>query len=162
MEIPDPSEYSSSLRNKILELRELVHDNIVELAEHHQHSHHSRAAGVNRMYSSTMPQRESLTLDGHEGSINSVPENQHCDTGQCTHQSGAPSADRGERSGSINKLGSSLFHHEEGPAKPTPEDLLELQDDSWTVGLVTTYPSNGGDSHEGLQEPSLVPQCLQH
>lgn len=43
--IPDLSEYSSSLKKKILELRELIEANIVESAEHQQLSRHNSVAG---------------------------------------------------------------------------------------------------------------------
>ena len=45
MDIPNLSEYSSSLKKKILELRELIEANIVESAEHQQLSHYNSVAG---------------------------------------------------------------------------------------------------------------------
>lgn len=43
---PDPSEYSSNLQSKILELRELVEANIVEAADLQQRYYHSSETGV--------------------------------------------------------------------------------------------------------------------
>ena len=57
---------------------------------------------------------------------------------------------------------SPLFHHKEGPTRPTSEELLEVQDDSLNVEPSTILPSEGEDSLEDPQEPSLVPPVLQH
>ena len=64
----DPSEYRSSVKNKILELRELVNANIVESADHQQLTRHNSVAGIKLRNRQEVFQdsttKESLTLNG--------------------------------------------------------------------------------------------------
>ena len=163
--IPDLSEYSSSLKKKILELRELIEANIVESAEHQQLSRHNSVAGkklkvgqeilLNNVTRGKAGPSMDSTLCGHRLKglltvllrISTMVRAVHINR---VHP------DRSEGSDRIHELDSPLFHHKEGPTRPTSEELLEVQNDSLNVEPSTVLPS------KDPQEPSLVPPVLQH
>ena len=103
--IPEPSEYSESLKSKLLELREMVDANIVESAERQCQSYRSSETCETKHWAASSTQQPNKgqagpsmdrSLDHHrlEGALISAVNGHHRAHG--AHQLCAPPADRGE------------------------------------------------------------------
>ena len=104
--IPEPSEYSTCLKSKVLELRELVDANLVESADQQQQSYHGTELNVKVMQGWTTgllnnPTKGQLTPGGLDPGL-LQPSRVHNNLAEdgvhkaCSaHQSRTPSVDRG-------------------------------------------------------------------
>ena len=167
--IPDPSEYSSNLKNKILELRDLVEANIVEAAEHQQLSRHSSVAGVELRIGQEVLLNNTTKkkLDPRWTGPYVVTELKGPSTVllrigttvravHINHVRPLLTTEQRDQTESTNWT-PPLFHHEEGLMTSTSEEPLETQNDSLTVDPATPPLSEGENSREDPQEPGLVP-----
>lgn len=167
--ILDPSDYSTSLRSKILELRELVDSNTVESAEHQRRCYQSSEAGVELKIG-----QQVLLNKPSRGKLDPHWTGPWVITGLKGPSTVLLKVGTTERAVHINRVRPllteddchqtvlsswtpPLFHQEEGAIIPTPVDQLEQQTNPQTDGATPIIPTDEGDPQGSPQEQDLIP-----